>query len=221
MVDYSRFQRIVDDLSDSDSDEKTNNKPIVTKLDKPMTISFGKQEVKSKPTIDLSKFIENGAENEKFWWSQTNDEVILRVKCQSTALKSKDIRIELLEQNMLQVVIRNVVVIEGKLSNPVWNEYDSVYGTTEEERFQKSMTWELENIGNESQKCIVIRLFKRSPHDGIKIWWRRMFADDTYNEIDIDVTKISSRSKGKAEEYQKVWQEAHEAFRAARRKEKE
>jgi len=160
----------------------------------------------------------NGSETDRFFWSQTADEICIRVKC-AKAVRAKDVRVELNTSRQLKVTVKSDVVIDAKLLNGVWDDNLSPF-SSEDEKLAKSMSWEMEDAGD--NRCIVIRLHKRPPHEGVKMWWRRVFTEDSnLGERDIDVEQIASRSRKSVESMRNVWNEAHKIFLANRQKERE
>ena len=242
MVDYSRFDKMVQDLSDSDSDERRNVN--VTKLEKPSAVTITGREDRNtassntiNPQAESQKessaaqpirsitfvkegsktkeeLMKDGADNGTFLWSQTADEVIIRVRCPN-GTKAKDVNVSLTSSAQLIVICKGNTVLCGTLVHDVW---DTDKLATDEERYNKGMTWELEDSTCEACRYVVVKLFKRPPGERVKMWWRRVFKEGSEHEV--DVNSISSRNKANTEAFQKVWNEAHGIFLANRARER-
>jgi hypothetical protein len=170
----------------------------------------------SVPSSKTGKLTLNGSDNGKFLWSQTADEVEVRVRC-DTGIRAKDVRVDLNREGMLRVSAKGTTVLEGKLKNAVWDDYKTPFAS-EEEQVQKAMAWEVCDMP-EGHRCVLIRLVKRPPYEGMKIWWPRVFSSG--EEVEVDVSKIPSRNQSSAASFQQAWKQAHETFLANRAKERE
>lgn len=222
---YSKWDRWAKEHDDDESDLQGENN--VEEMSEDVTggdfDKVGHERPKgtasSSTKTKIRNLTENGSETPKFLWSQIADEVLLRVHC-SKATKAKDVNVFLSKDRLLKVSIKGQVVLEGKLEYGVADEETNSLAS-EEERFLRSMTWEMEDI-DESSRCVTIKLFKRPPHQGVRIWWRRVFTTDAnLDEKDIDVEQIAGRSRQSVTAMQKAWKEAHEIFLANRARERE
>lgn len=190
----------------------------------------------SPPKTDLPSIINkknssptmNGSQNSKFLWSQTADEVYLRLKCPKET-KGKDVKVDVSKHGMLCIHLRDCLFFQGKLAHSVWDDDVSTASTfaKEEEKLSKSLDWEMEDLDAKS-RCINMRFTKKPPvlQQGLKLWWRTMFVPGSIGpeplvEDEVDLTQIDGRSKEKIEQVQKVWKDAHEMFLQARAKERE
>ncbi|KAH9259133.1 hypothetical protein BASA81_002753 [Batrachochytrium salamandrivorans] len=105
----------------------------------------------------------NGADNGKFVWGQTADEVEIRLLCPLNT-KAKQVTVELNKGGQLVVKICSQVVLDCTLAHAVWDGNASPF-STEEDRFQHAMTWEVQDY-NPSARCVLIRLCKCPPTPG-------------------------------------------------------
>lgn len=189
---------------DEDAKEYIEDEMVPPKNPIPTFANAGRQNGKNPA--------ENGADNGLFVWSQTPDDVCLRIRCVSKT-KPKEVSVSLASSGQLVVKIASVVALDKKLDNPVWDDDLSPFAS-EDERFNRAMTWEVEDF--EAARCVSVRLCKRSPSPGVKMWWRRVFVDDPH---EVDVSKIEARRKGQLVGSD-VWNAAHEAFVKQRGKER-
>lgn len=84
--------------------------------------------------------------------------------------------------------------------------------------------WQLHRMPRRHVRLLVVEVFKEPIGHGMTLWWDRCFVSDTVSVI--DTQQIPDRVRGasgaaasgvaaqtKAEEFRKVWDEAHEEFR--------
>lgn len=248
MVDYSRFSKLV--VSESEGEEEEEERPTVTRYDKPTSVTFGPPPV-SAPSDKWSKwakevdeeeedvpreYIEdelmppkpalpsfapsssttsptrNGADNGSFVWGQTADEVEIRLLC-ALHTKAKHVAVELHKGGRLVATVQSKVALDCTLAHAVWGDQDDATPfSTEEDRFQHAMTWEVQDY-NASARCVLIRLCKRPPAPGVRMWWRTAFKNHPTPEVQVDVSQISSRSAAPTS-FASAWDEAHKQFKA-------
>ena len=215
---YSKWNKWSQEQEDEDEEPQEKKfieddfKKIAQVSTDPKQAAFFASSKASQP-----KYTENGKDNGMFLWSQTKDVVTLRVRCEEKT-RAKDVSVNLNKESKLQVTVKGKLLLSGKLKYAVWDD-DKVPFSTEEEKFQYSMTWELEDFEANS-RCIVILLHKRPPTNGMRVWWKKVF-DDYPNETEVDVNNISERSKQNMASFQKAWKEAHDAFILQRNKERQ
>ena len=215
-IPATQSKRVVEDI-DSTSSQFAQIQEQIKQLDnaspgKQQGIVFHKATSLQNETLSL-----NGSDNGLFMWSQTADDVIIRVRC-DPGTRARDVNVTLSATGQLKVCIKSIVVVCATLLHRVWDENKLPFAS-EEETLNKAMSWEVEDLSHENKRCVVIHLAKRPPHEGIKIWWKRVFNEG--DEKEVDVTKIGSRNKAASEAAQKVWKEAHEIFLANRARERE
>ncbi|KPI90262.1 hypothetical protein ABL78_0644 [Leptomonas seymouri] len=88
--------------------------------------------------------------------------------------------------------------------------------------------WQLHRMSQRRVRLLVIEVFKEPIGQGLTLWWDRCFVSDTASVIDTQsipdrvqrtaATGMCAREK--AEQFRKVWDEAHEEFRRRRRERK-
>lgn len=202
MVDYSKWNKLSAELSDSDDDLPL---PKVTRLDGHERVSIGKQGVSIAPKAaapatnsssreagDESHYINDGASG-RFEWRQSKHEVFLRVKV-DLQTRSQDVRIiyEPLSRS-LSVHCGTAVIVHGTLKYDVQME-DGI------------VEWELITLLSERYISLVLR--KKCPLERAVIWWSSVFTADEQ----IDVTAIAERTLI-AQDFKETWDEAHRKFR--------
>jgi len=227
MTDYKKWDKFGEDLSDSDDEKR--NKPQVTRLDSPASVTIGPNgsSIAIPRSIDTSKrdstlitpiiekLCENGGEESDFYWSQSRLEVIVRFKLNSN-VKASDITCLYIEKKFDDAVDSNnrpKLEFHKKSTNELilsrHLKYDIIVNT--EESLESPVDWEIKNLAlssGESIRTIEITLKKRTPIAGVTLWWNCVF----FGDAEIDVTKIKGRSQSSSAS-QAVWEEAHALFK--------
>mmetsp|Transcript_38422 Transcript_38422/g.39099 ORF Transcript_38422/g.39099 Transcript_38422/m.39099 type:complete len:240 (+) Transcript_38422:245-964(+) len=221
MVDYSKWDSFAADLSDSD-EEPT---PSVKKLEDgskvhigPTGVSLSSADAKDSNIIsapltsslsstdkNVDKDTENGGSTEKFRWSQSREEIMIRCDVPSS-IRAADILYDYHEESRNLVFrFKDEILFEGKLKYPIdlpeegldWELHDK----------KKSRIEEIEGIEeSKREREIVVNLRKKCVIAGATLWWSCVFQGDP----EIDVTAIQGR---RSESLGDSWEEAHRMFR--------
>ena len=207
MVDYKKWDKFIDNLSDSDEERG----PKVTKLTNATSFVIGPNGTSLKSTEKVinsqilnnnvskipSSWTDNGGLCGNFGhWCQTKEQIIIRCYLNEN-IKSKDILVTYdVTQKILKFTHCDEILIEGKLR------YDITLNNLSE--CLSIIDWEIKTLT--SMKYIEITLNKKSPIDGLVIWWECVFIDD---EV-IDLNKIKGRNSSSTSN---VWEEAHRLFK--------
>ena len=164
-----------------------------------------------------------------FSWRQSATELWIRFPVPPST-KAKDVAVTLSKSAGFEVTAHGRTIVKGRLLHGVWGDGGvAPLGATAEDEFQRSMEWTLE--GDSANRVVAVHLFKRPAaatggvNSGLAVWWRRVFepASCSIPEPEVDVDNVPGRRGTAAdrEAAQRAWAEAHEMFRAARRKEAE
>jgi hypothetical protein len=156
----------------------------------------------------------NGLDAGAFLWSQVAEQVAIRVRV-AKGTRAKQVQV-LLGAAGLEVRVAGAVVLQGALAYGVWGDGGASVFATEEERFGKAMEWELQDLGQDGARCVLVRLYKRVPAAGLVVWWRRVFKLGSEPELNLDAIrqrKSDASTRGAA---QGAWEEAQRLFREQR-----
>ena len=249
-TDYDKWSTYVAGLSSDDEDEDDAYENLDDRASTSVSISAAPPASVTSPapapppsraeaeSVSRSRspapdsYTKNGALLETMMWSQSRDEVTVRVLVPAKT-RAKCIRVHL-SQGKLEVVHSGTVVCSGVLKFAVWGtgrvnaigaagSIASTVGASEDEVEAKAMDWELQDLdegglGEENgsfdpRRCVVISLTKVRPAKEIPIWWDRVFVDDA---VAADVSAISGRWKGseaRRAEWSAAWKAAHAKFK--------
>jgi hypothetical protein len=232
-TNYSKWDNLPEDSDNEDEQQQQQREYYEDDIKREMYANQAKQEKKSTiQQVTRAHSHKNLIHNPIFSWCQTQDKVELFIKTNETNISAKQVTVEL-NGTILHVKLKEKILIHGQLYFGVWGDGGTLpLGmANEEDEFQKSMEWELvddNNIiktstGNSAsisdssnrQRLIHITLYKRYPVRGIVAWWPRVFKQESNIEESIVDVNIDSKEKSslKREENQRIWQEAHEAFK--------
>lgn len=182
MVDYSKWDKFANDLSDDD-DDSVGNRPVVTKIEKPgggriqlgpqgaVLLDDNSQSIREELSVtsDISRmsgpsdFSKNGDTLDSYLWCQDRHEVVVRVYIDRT-LRAADVDLRLSEENHLTVRNRKTgeFILNGALQNSV--------ETNSAESGDCVLDWELRSVSS-SSRIFELTLRKRSPIPGVIMWW--------------------------------------------------
>jgi hypothetical protein len=171
------------------------------------------------PQTPKTRFTENGCDAGLFLWSQTADEVHLRVRVPLNT-KARQVRVSLTNKQQLSISLVNhgAPIVQGQLANPVFGGGDGAsmdVFSTEEERFHKAMEWEVQDLDSNS-RCVFVRLTKHKPASQLVVWWSRVFLEG--DEPLFDVSQANSARKTTPQDRQAMqhaWDEAQRLFKEA------
>lgn len=209
MANYSKWDKFAAELSD-DSDVE-DNVPQVTTLDGTggKTVQIGPQgytvkETKSTTTNTSSRVevlsssanvgdneasleAKNGAVCEGYSWSQDRYEAVLSIPLPE-GVRARDIKLTFAEKK-LRITHKESILLEGTLR------YDALTAAErKDDEAAAPLDWEIRtkvSPSEESRRVLEVVLRKKSPIPGAFIWWKNVFASDTY---EIDVSKITGRT---------------------------
>ena len=196
-LDYSKWNTLADQQSDSDSDHITNemmpNRPDPPRNEHasgPVVAPKGMASASLAPEKKMSTHTLNGGTTDRYLWSQEKDLVTVSV---FVPIRTRGRQIKLQVQSLhILVKLQGVVLLEGKLSHEVLAGEDDV-------------DWEVKPL-DEQRSLVVITLTKKPIGPGVVLWWKSILVGDP----EIDPTHIQDRAKN---DYRQVWQEAHDLFR--------
>jgi len=242
MVDYSKWDRMAADLSDSD--EEDTRQPTVTRLDSPTSVSFGggKAEVVMQSHSEtqggatslatdkarnaaligthmshLVKMTRNGGESAKFLWGQTAKEcqiyIYIPIGCLSKQITVRIQGPQLTVQQ--QSNTKNTLLFEGKFAYGIECTRDEAGGAIEED-----IDWEIINgpvAAPAKQRILKMTVLKKEICAGARVvhWWPKVFE----GQDPIDVRKIPDRKNAESiksaskKSFNETWAEAHKMFK--------
>ncbi|RNF03684.1 Low complexity protein [Trypanosoma rangeli] len=153
-----------------------------------------------------------GREGQSHLWSQTRDTASVSFILPSMSTKAKDIvnfRLCSEEQpdgSSVCVLTFSTRGVEAErryvFRYPVKLDSDVVEGC-----------WQLHSLPSRSLRLMVVQLVKEPVAVGMSLWWNRCFVTD---QTTVDTRTLADRSSTEAlrgEQFQRVWQEAHEKFK--------
>lgn len=244
VLDYSKWDRLAADLSDTSDNEEESSQPKVTSLAQGGSVTIGPDgpsivtassvgALKKNKNEERSDTRNGGVTKEGFRWSQSENEVVIKVPI-GEDLKARDVKMTLgVDEDMRRVLTlldqaRGLDVFKGVLRYSVKDNEDK-----DEDPFDWEIKRDSYNTDNddgllaEPQRHIHITMAKKSPIPNAVHWWSHVFEGDA----EIDVTSISDRRQGKgpslsssssssssSASFSKNWEEANRMFRENRQK---
>lgn len=232
-MDYSKWDRFVAEVSDSD-DEDQSRRPIVTRLDDSTTVSIGSDgwkseaRVQAKTTITASTaepmtFVKNtktktrtrnGGVDNSFLWGQSKTECVLYVRIPETSTKIS----VTIEGDRLLIRASTGVILDRRLA------FDVAFQRIGAKRIvpPEDIDWEVlrdapsDAVSGDESRLLKLTLRKdtsRFGGSGVIHWWPRVFT----GQKDVDVTCFPDRSANRGKPtFATAWKEAHDAFRRRR-----
>jgi hypothetical protein len=227
MVDYSKWDKFSNSLSDESDEEQQPMK--VTKFDKKNgeTITIGPQGYRVEGSKNISSdsmpaiatavekkilvdaFSENGAVLEKYKWMQNRYEVRLTIPLPDT-VKPKNVSVDVVDKVLTVSGGEAVpVLLSGTLRYMIKMESTEEAQATLRDRYFSAIDWVIEQESARSPlKVVRITLYKQSPIPGAFIWWENVFE----GEDKIDTTKIAGRNSVGAKSVSDNFVEAQKLF---------
>jgi len=214
MVDYSKWDNLVDDDDDDVADERERSKPVVTKYAKAQTVTIpgnsessgvkiepsgqvehGRARVAEPPKTQKRNRRQNGGITSKYYWRQDKSlvEILFYVP---VGTKANTVRLEIGDGNHMFLSVDGKVLIDADLA------------FTPEDPEDEFLDWSIEDDDDlVDQRVVRVTLKKKSP-SGTVSWCSRIFAD----EEPIDLSTVQGRSE-RWKPAGQVLQEATELFK--------
>jgi hypothetical protein len=202
MVDYSKWDNIID--SDSDNDDSIRKGPIVQTLQHGERVHIGPQGTEildSKPSKTIVNSVQKSSErptqnniyiNETsmYSWNQSRYDVKVKIPVESN-IKTSTIAIRIdAETKKIDITTGDNIILTGLLRFHV-------------DIPEEGVDWELATIDN--SKFILLTLQKRCYIQDSVVWWDSFLVDGPK----IDISNLKQRNTSLTS----TWQEAHEMFR--------
>ncbi|KAJ8908032.1 hypothetical protein NDN08_008129 [Rhodosorus marinus] len=218
MVDYSKWDNLVDDDDDDVTDEGERSKPVVTKYAKAQSVTIpGNSEshhgVRIEPSgqvdipergkvevVELSKKQkrnnrQNGGTTSTYYWRQDKSQVEIFFYVPA-GTKANTVRLEIGDENHLVLSIDGEALVDDDLA------------FTPEDPEDEFLDWSIEDDDDlVDQRVVRLTLKKKSP-SGTVSWCSRIFDD----EEPIDLSTVEGRNE-RWKPAGQVLQEATELFK--------
>jgi len=232
MVDYSKWDKLCDELSDESDNEDVH----VTRFDEPQSITIGgnnpsflpsnssnlneeiiqednkiKENKQSKiieldPDDVMERITENGGQDEWYYWSQTSQEVVIKFKVREDC-RGRDIAISLKDKS---IQISNPT-IDYKFEGVLEGDVDLGDG----ELSGEDLDWEMEDEMSLSYpRLLSLTLPKKHPDPSIIHWWARCMEGG----VETDLELVEGR-RGSSK-FSENWEEANRLFQLEMEKRK-
>lgn len=181
-----------------------------------------------------------GREGGEHWWSQSEDSATVSflipwettAKCVS-AFHLREVRDGASDSYRAQLDVTLQLTPHAAKATPQMNEEDvsalpRVVYICKQFRYPIKLAeelvegcWQLHRMPRRHVRLLVVEVFKEPIGQGMTLWWDRCFVSDTASVIDTQqipdrVQRGAAAGPGaaaKAEEFRRVWDEAHEEFR--------